>query len=104
MNRFKKIIMVMGMLLFLVNVHGQESGMFESQVPTAALPSEQTYSQIQQTSGIPGLRAAPGDIDPTEKPQKVPLRTHSMGNIIFLIITLSGYTIYRTNKRRNFRV
>jgi len=104
MNRFKKIIMVMGMFLFLVNVQAQESGLFESQSPTSTLPSEQTYSQIQQTSGVPGLRAAPGDIDPTEKPQKVPLKTHSAGNIIFLMITLSGYTIYRTNKRRNFRV
>ena len=70
MERIRSIIILLLFSSLFLNASGQS--VFED-VPTSYLPSEETYQAIENTSGVPGLRAKPGDIGSAEKPQKVPL-------------------------------
>jgi len=82
------------------------SGIYSQEVSRDAFfdsesPSEKTYQKIEESSGIPNLRAKPDDIDDSEKPQKVSIGNGDFGNMLLMVFTLFIYTTYKTNKKRH---
>jgi len=94
MNKFKLIILALTMYCNLSVLNAQDGNHQQSGTELSTLPSEQTYSQIQQTSGVPNLRAAPPGVEGNPQGQ-VPLGKTSYIVILCAAISLAVYKHYR---------
>lgn len=101
MERIRSIIIILLLSSMFMGIYGQD--VFQD-VPTSTLPSEETYKAIENGNRAPGLRARPGDIVESEKPQKVPVRGFDIIGIAILGMSIFIYSIYKTQTKRNLEL
>lgn len=111
MKRLKPLLLILFMLLMSKSMY---CGTFDSpdissasslSSPTSALPSDQTYSEIQASSGVPNLRYGPGEGGDANK--ESPLSAGDTNYILLSLFVLGAVCtsslkrVYTTYTHRN---
>ena len=94
----KKLIGILLLILLTVSVHSQIDAplTFTKYDAKSELPSEQTYKQIEEMSGTPGLRAAPPGEEGDGGAQKVP-----SGNTTLIQLSILSLLFMYCKKQQN---